>query len=78
MRIAQIGEAARRTSPEGLAQITGISWSDVKGIRARIVHEYDQIDLDIIRVVVSRQLPCLVSVVSEGLEPPETRAIPLD
>jgi len=71
MRIAQIGESARRTSPEGLAEIPGISWSDVKGIRARIVHDYDQIDLDIIRGVVSRQLPRLVSVVGKALEQPD-------
>lgn len=67
MRLAQVGEAARRTSPDGLAEITGVSWSDVKGIRARIVHDYDQIDVNIIRGVVSRQLPRLVEVVGKGL-----------
>ena len=71
-------EAARSTSPESLAKITGISWSDVKGIRAKIVHDYDQIDLDIIRGVVSRQLPRLVSVVGEGLVSPEARRGPLN
>ena len=67
MRISQVGEAASRTSPEALAEVTGVTWRDVKGIRARIVHDYQAIDVLIIRGVVSRQLPRLITSVGKAL-----------
>lgn len=67
MRITQVGEAARKTSPAGLAEIPGVQWPDVRGIRSKIVHDYDQIDVEIVRGVVSRQLPRIISSVRSGL-----------
>ena len=57
MRISQVGEAASKTSPEVLAEVPGVTWRDVKGIRAKITHDYQTIDVLVIRGVVSRQLP---------------------
>lgn len=59
MRISQVGEAASKTSPEVLAEVPGVTWRDVKGIRAKITHDYQTIDVLVIRGVVSRQLPRL-------------------
>jgi uncharacterized protein with HEPN domain len=67
MRISQVGEAASRTSPEALADVPEVAWRDVKGIRARIVHDYQTIDVLIIRGVVSRQLPRLITSVRKAL-----------
>ena len=67
MRISQVGEAASRTSPEALAEVSGVTWRDVKGMRSRIVHDYRAIDVLIIRGVVARQLPRLVSAVGKAL-----------
>ncbi len=67
MRISQVGEAASRTSPEALADIPGVAWRDVKGIRARIVHDYQDVDVLVIRGVVSRQLPYLITSVRRAL-----------
>ena len=57
MRISQVGEAASKTSPKTLAAVSGVTWRDVKGIRGKIVHDYQAIDALVIRGVVSRQLP---------------------
>ena len=68
MRISQVGEAASRTSPEALAGVPGVAWRDVKGIRARIVHDYQTVDVAVIRGVVGRQLPRLIALVERALE----------
>jgi uncharacterized protein with HEPN domain len=67
MCISQVGEAASRTSPEALAEVADVTWRDVKGMRARIVHDYQGIDVLIIRGVVSRQLPRLITSVGRAL-----------
>lgn len=67
MRISQVGEAASRTSPEALASVPGVTWRDVKGIRGKIVHDYQAIDTLVIRGVVSRQLPRLITIVRQAL-----------
>jgi uncharacterized protein with HEPN domain len=67
MRISQVAESASKTSPEALAEVPGVTWRDVRGIRARIVHDYRTIDVLIIRCVVSRQLPSLIASVRRAL-----------
>jgi uncharacterized protein with HEPN domain len=67
MRISQVGEAALRSSPEALATVPGINWRDVKGIRAKVVHDYEEIDVEIVRGVLGRQLPRLVKSVQQAL-----------
>jgi uncharacterized protein with HEPN domain len=73
MRISQVGEAASRTSPGALALVPDITWRDVKGIRARIVHDYQAIDVLVVRGVVSRQLPRLITSVGKALAEDEKR-----
>ena len=73
MRISQVGEAASRTSPGALADVPGVTWRDVKGIRARVVHDYEAIDVLVVRGVVSRQLPRLITSVGRALAEDEER-----
>jgi uncharacterized protein with HEPN domain len=73
MRISQVGEAASRTSPGALADVPGVTWRDVKGIRARVVHDYQAIDVLVVRGVVSRQLPRLITSVRKALAEEEKR-----
>lgn len=35
MRISQVGEAASKASPAGLSEVSGVTWRNVKGIRAK-------------------------------------------
>lgn len=73
MRISQVGEAASRVSPEMLAELPGVTWRDVRGIRAKIVPDYRTIDVLVIRGVVSRQLPRLITIVRTALVEDEKR-----
>ena len=67
MRISQVGESASKTSAEALAEVPDVEWRDIKGIRAKVVHEYKETDVLIIRGVVARQLPRLITAVSRAL-----------
>lgn len=76
MRISQVGEAASRTSPEALAAVSGVTWRDVKGIRGKIVHDYQAVDALVIRGVVSRQLPRLITIVTKAFAVEEQATTP--
>lgn len=70
MRISQVGEAASKTSAEALAEVPDVEWRDIKGIRAKIVHDYKETDALVIRGVVARRLPRLINAVSRALGEP--------
>ncbi|MDG2991763.1 DUF86 domain-containing protein [Candidatus Synechococcus calcipolaris G9] len=57
-----IGEAARRISPETQASISTIPWSKVIGMRNRLIHEYDDLDIEIIWDTIQLALPELITV----------------
>jgi uncharacterized protein with HEPN domain len=67
MQITQVGEDARRVSDETLATIPGIAWRQVKGIREQIVHDYEFVDVEIVKDIVEHSLPDLIEAV--GLVP---------
>ena len=54
-----IGEAAVRVSPATRDVHPHIPWNQIVGTRYRLVHGYDQIDLDILWRIVSVELPLL-------------------
>jgi uncharacterized protein with HEPN domain len=60
-QLTVLGEAARRVSEVYRAQHPVVPWAQMAATRNRIVHEYDEIDLDIVWEVVSRELPELVA-----------------
>jgi uncharacterized protein with HEPN domain len=43
-----VGEAASKVSPRCQAQCTDIPWSDIIGMRNRIAHGYDVVDVDVL------------------------------
>ncbi|MEO1685839.1 MAG: HepT-like ribonuclease domain-containing protein [Cyanobacteria bacterium J06631_12] len=47
-RLFVIGEAANRVSEETRLALTTIEWAKIRGVRNRLVHEYDEIDLAIV------------------------------
>jgi uncharacterized protein with HEPN domain len=67
MRISQVGESASKTSAEALAEVPHVEWRDIRGIRAKIVHDYKETDVLLIRGVVARQLPRLITAVRRAL-----------
>jgi uncharacterized protein with HEPN domain len=59
-----IGEAARRVSAEFTEAHSEIAWSDIIGMRHKVVHDYLGVDEDIVWQVVSDDLPKLVDCIS--------------
>ena len=56
-----IGEAAARVSPEGQAKCPGIPWREVIGMRNRLIHGYDSVDLSVLWYTVEQDLPPLIA-----------------
>jgi uncharacterized protein with HEPN domain len=69
-RLLIIGEASKRVSESTKQTLTTIPWAAISGMRNRLVHEYDEIDLDVVWETIVTSLPILV-VELEKLVPPE-------
>ena len=63
-----IGEAAAKVSVEGRAEIRGIRWAAIVGMRNRLVHAYFDVDRDILWATVIDELPDLTDRLSRALE----------
>jgi uncharacterized protein with HEPN domain len=70
--IQTIGEAARKVSPETQAAHPEIPWSRIMGMRHKLVHDYMDVDEDLVWTVATEHLPVLVDLLV-GLVPPETQ-----
>jgi uncharacterized protein with HEPN domain len=55
-----LGEAAGRVSPAGQEKYTEIPWREVIGMRNRLVHGYDSVDLAILWDTIELDLPPLI------------------
>ncbi len=60
------GEAARRLPNPYTAQHPSVPWRQTAGLRHRIVHDYAGLDVEIVWVIVSRDVP-LVAAALAGL-----------
>lgn len=56
-----IGEAAGRVSQAGQATYTEIPWREVIGMRNRLIHGYDSVDLGVLWDTVELDLPPQIS-----------------
>ncbi len=65
-----IGEAARKISKDTKEACLEIPWTDLSGMRHRLVHEYFRIDLQQVWKTVQSDIPRLIALV-EPLVPPE-------
>jgi uncharacterized protein with HEPN domain len=55
-----VGEAAARVSADGQRKWPAIPWAEVVGLRNRLIHGYDAVDLDILWTIVQDDLPALI------------------
>jgi uncharacterized protein with HEPN domain len=55
-----VGEAATRLSIEDQARYSSVPWKEIVGMRNRLVHGYDAIDLDVLWDTVRIDLPQLI------------------
>jgi uncharacterized protein with HEPN domain len=56
-----VGEAANRVSQETRAELPQIPWRNIIGMRNRVIHDYVNVDLDIVWEVATRNLPELIA-----------------
>jgi uncharacterized protein with HEPN domain len=55
-----IAEAARRVSDATRQALPNISWQEINGMRNRLVHEYNDVNLNIVWDVVQLEIPPLI------------------
>ncbi len=55
-----IDEAASRVSPEELVHYPGIPWPQIVGMRNRLIHGYDLVDIEILWLTLVEDLPPLI------------------
>ena len=66
-----IGEAAGRVSSSFQDANPQIQWTEMKGMRNRLIHHYDDVDIDIVWETIARDIPSLIQFLEMKL-PPES------
>lgn len=64
-----IGEAARHVSDEARRKHSEIPWSAIIGMRHKVVHDYLEVDEDIVWDVVTVDLPPIVTALERMVSP---------
>lgn len=72
-RLLVIGEAANRVSEEKRLSLTNIDWPQVRGMRNRLVHEYDEIDLAIVWETTQSVVPELIIKLKDAIPSESSR-----
>lgn len=60
-RLEVIGEAARRVSKETQTHLANLPWNEMVSMRNVMIHEYDDIDVEIIWETVQNDLPPIIN-----------------
>ncbi len=54
-----IGEAARHISGELRAKYANVPWQDIIGMRNKLIHDYLGVDIELVWITASEDLPAL-------------------
>ena len=68
-RLLILAEAARRVSEVTRESLPNISWQEINGMRNRLVHEYSDVNLNIVWDVVQSEIPNLIEVLKAQIPP---------
>jgi uncharacterized protein with HEPN domain len=64
-RLEIIGEAARRISSETRSKFPDLPWDEMTRMRNFLIHEYDDVDLNIVWDTVLKDIPPLLKILRE-------------
>lgn len=59
-RLIQIQENARKLTEEYKTEHKSIPWTDISGLRNRIVHDYGNVDLEVVYDTLTVDIPWLI------------------
>ncbi|MDP9193478.1 MAG: DUF86 domain-containing protein [Acidobacteriota bacterium] len=62
-RLAVIGEASTKVPDHVKADLPEIPWSSIIGLRNILIHQYWELDLDELWIIVQRDLPDLIGAI---------------
>ena len=65
--VSQIGELVKELTDETISQYSNIPWNSIKGMRNKIVHDYDNVDLSVLWGTIKESLPELKDELKEIL-----------
>jgi len=57
--VSQIGELVKEITDDTIDKYTNIPWNSIKGMRNRIVHDYENVDLSVLWGTIKESLPSL-------------------
>lgn len=66
--LSQMGELANKVDPEYAATHSAIPWRYLYGLRNRIVHDYEGVNLRLIWEIISDDLPQLRDILQEMIK----------
>ena len=64
-RMIQLSENAKKLSNEYKMKYDGIPWSAMYGLRNRIVHDYGNVDLNVVYETLKKDIPELLELLRE-------------
>ena len=64
-RLIQVQENAKKLSDAYKIARASIPWTDIAGLRNRIVHDYGNVDLDVIFSTLTEDIPWLISEIED-------------
>jgi uncharacterized protein with HEPN domain len=70
--IENIGEAARRVSIGLQSSVPGVPWQNITGMRHRLVHDYRNVDLQVVWDTVEHDLAVLIEHLQPLLPPDDS------
>jgi uncharacterized protein with HEPN domain len=64
-----VGEAARRVTDSTRQSLPQIAWRQITGMRHRIVHDYSNVDFNVVCQTAGEDIPQLISVMAPLIDP---------
>lgn len=61
-----LGEAANRLPAEDQDQYPEIEWGQIISMRNRLIHGYDEVDLDLLWEILEEDIPSLLDMLANG------------